>query len=44
MRLFFERSFILTIEEVVSHFSDLENNEEEKKQFVTNEKDERDTK
>lgn len=28
MRLFFERSFILTIEEVVKHFADLDNNEE----------------
>lgn len=44
MRLFFERSFVLTIEEVVSHFSDLENNEEEKKQFVSHETDEQATK
>lgn len=30
MRLFFERSFVLTIEEVVKHFADLDNNDEEK--------------
>jgi len=34
MRLFFEKSFILTIEEVVEHFSDLENNDEEKINFA----------
>ena len=34
MRLFFEKSFILTIEEVVQHFSDLENNDEEKINFA----------
>lgn len=39
IRLFFERSFVLTIEEVVKHFADLDNNEEEKHQFIDREKE-----
>ena len=38
MRLFFEKSFILTIEEVVEHFSDLDNNDDEKINFADNSK------
>ena len=39
IRLFFERSFVLTIEEVVKHFADLDNNEDEKQQFADQDKE-----